>query len=819
MAKLPDINYVRGVPEQRSSKMAALPGKLATINAKAQGIQGALQSGFKAYSTAIDSEAKLDSNRRLNAAKRDYITQVQDLSQEYHTDINKPMENYANDLESLREKVFTKASANASSRSSTFLGEKLDNFRTTIEPEEVAMVQKLVDSRQRYQIGLQGLDAIAAVSDNPAALTDQFEAIQETINDATLDPLTKLDMETAIAGKLADTAIAKLHSTGDVEGMYELLESELFKRLAPQSQEVARKKIEEAADEIVSTVFMTTSEQVGLGQITPDSAIEIYTATVGEIAGLDKRVADTMIKEADAAYVENHYDGLMAYGRYQDVVTSIESGEYTGRLGGEKITSYLATAQRGLKAGKSESNTILKDRASDAVAGVIDGVKPSDTLISQITAAIADENTSTTDREQLMISLNKMSVAAEYSPVINSMPGATDAELEDLKDSLAITLTTLPDTEDYRVRKETINNVVKKANQHITQRDDDAVGYAITHDRPTRESWEKFTATMGAAVAGDDPQAQLAARNNYKIYRQYVEEAQAQYGKHPLDFKLLPPDAPFVIAAVRSLEEGDLRQQIRTLTTLGNVFGEDLGDIADSLLDSNPDVAMAVLFQNTPNAQQWRDSMLRGISRSKLGDANKINSKSIAESVEGKLLIPALSVGDANVAQASTAFTTMVMGLATNEELTTGVVNVDTVKAAVQQIYGDPFTLGGYSEQSVSYRDKDTGAIVPGADVASKFRSLMIDPAKTIEGGPPTPYIQGRDGPEAISIADAIRFSTPVSADGEGKYYIDMRNSSMFGSRGYLTNEDGSRYVLDVTQMTAIPTADVRVGRTPRRWQ
>jgi len=187
--------------------------------------------------------------------------------------------------------------------------------------------------------------------------------------------------------------------------------------------------------------------------------------------------------------------------------------------------------------------------------------------------------------------------------------------------------------------------------------------------------------------------------------------------------------------------------------------------------------------------------------------------------VEGKLIIPALSVGDANVAQASTAFTTMVMGLATNEELTTGVVNVDTVKAAVQQIYGDPFTLGGYSEQSVSYRDKDTGAIVPGADVASKFRSLMIDPAKTIEGGPPTPYIQGRDGPEAISIADAIRFSTPVSADGEGKYYIDMRNSSMFGSRGYLTNEDGSRYVLDVTQMTAIPTADVRVGRTPRRWQ
>jgi len=360
MAKLPDINYNRGVPTLHSSKAAALPGKLREINAKVQGITAGVATGLEIVDTAFEKEAKLDANRRYQRAQREFTEEHTALVQEYHTS-NKPLDQFASDLDSLRRKSFDLAGKDMGARGDKYLGPKLDQFRSAITTSQVKTMQVLAESRSIQHMEMANQDNLAMLRDNPTSggVVIALDNMDDMLVDNGLSTAQNQESRAKMTTGIFRETVSKMLLNGDYEAAIKLTKRAAWNDM-PQA---SRLTLESAIHKESLTAIDTHTAEVSNALITGESTqlkkgeqldTDVLWNEIDAIPGLIE--TNTLLEGTTAEDMARTSQGEMAYnylfnqakiGNEEQVRAELISGDYDKILSPAQTRALSAAAQEG----------------------------------------------------------------------------------------------------------------------------------------------------------------------------------------------------------------------------------------------------------------------------------------------------------------------------------------------------------------------------------------------------------------------------------------------------------------------------------------
>ena len=792
--KLPDLRVNRPVRELKSSKVAQLPNQMRNISA---GVQAA-GTVASALDRVVESEATLDATRRMNNAQREYTKQAAALTQDYHTDRDKPLSDYGPALDSLRETILDEATAGADYYSRSKVSAASDNYRTQLKAHEVAAVTKLTESRMVMNLTVIARDNLRGVSET-GDVDFALNSYTDAVNATTLDATVKQDEIAKYNTAVATSAVAFWTNEGDLENLTGFVDTEPFKQLSPEQQANVNASIVKSTGQILSEDFNKAQHQLAIGNWSPERGWEFVDSSIDSIQNIPPAVRDEMKEKARLDMGSTYIGGLLAAGQDQQVIDILTGSKYIGKYDSDKIPGWLNSARSGLTAGRDASATMANYVIDNEITKAKNGTGPNPAAVAGVVSQMGQFSESA--GMGLQIKLRELGEYSAYQTTIDAAPTASSDNIAQVDAQLAGKEQTIlddPSSEDYSARLGAVRAARKNLQSQITAREKDPVLYAINNDPMSNKTWTDFQTAYGMIGADGGPTMDEVS-SLYSAYKGNVLRAQNLYSI-PESEQVTVPQSPNLLKVISdTLVKGTAQEQQRAIQTAIAVMGSDAADIATGLIDTNPTAAFMMAFGVSTD--------LRGVEAMTIG--NNIRESGAApkpedfrKSLKAQAVdIPYSALGDLNTA-ANDAIFTYALGIATGSEITSGQFGKETLTAARNAVIGEPVQISPFANPTLTYRGADN-VWIPKRTVTAQFRQITYMPEKAVEmyGTPTTREMDGSLQP--VNWPDVMQFATPIMIR-NGVYRLSLPKGTFLGTAGEVLNADGDPMEIDLLN-TPVP--------------
>jgi hypothetical protein len=759
---------------------------------------GVVREASRVLDEAFESEAKLDANRRSNEAIRGYQEGLQHLTQNYHSDPDSSPEQYATDIDNLRERTFNNASSGAGGRAQKYLRPELDNMKTRIRPEEMRLIQGAVESKQLMHIQDQFKAGREAITMNASGVYDEIDAYAEQVNASSLDADKKREMIDNAKVSLSDQAIAGFGREKNLTGLNAFLESDIFNSLTLDQQEGVRKDVRTLSTEILTDNMEEHRIALMAGEVSIEQAMRQVTDDQERMPGYTEAQQAQLNDELLTQVTGDYFVGLINRKEFNTALTELKNPKLREHLDPDQYAKFLKAATDVKAATSNMFLTELGNNVASEIGRLGAGLPANPDIRTEVAAAAASAATES-EKYRVAQMQGQLDIWEEPSQEIAAAPTMTNDQLMDLTDT-AQERTKEYAGDNWKVQATADNLVIDTASRHLAARSKDSNTYAANFDENTKASWEKFKTTTDAMFADPNDETTSAAAVQYQLLRKDISTAVVGYGfSEPVAG--VPADPEFV-TRLTSLLDSDMRaDQTAGVELIRRVFGDDAMDIANQMSGSDPVISSALAFglYNRPNEQ---NVMIRGRQRvEQYGDNIKFKPTHVTDpDKNGNVVIPMDAVG--NYGQvALSAMYTYAVGIASDAELQSGDMADETMQRSRDAVFGPPFKVNEYADNTLPWRDPETGEMVENA--GARFKALKL--GAPYEGKTPT-FADGT----TVSVVELLEVATPVLV-GPGQYKFDIRYTTAGVPAGYVLDDDGDELIID---MTGVP-AEYSLTRVP----
>jgi hypothetical protein len=792
MAKLPDIQIRRNVPTLPSAKAAGLDSKLRRIDA----VVGGVGKVADVVNTALDTEAKLNASRSVNALKRDYAEEQAQIMQEYHSDLSKDPADLGNELVRARQKLHTEASKSLSTRAKGYMNERVDAFNTAMAPVELRAVQELVNSRSKLQIDMQGQDLLAELSAKPY----QLDAILEDFDDV----LTISGDVLSVGERRAVTDAFRLNATnraingwadkGDLTAMNNYLSSDAFHKLSLDNQDKVLAHTQQLGEAVFNNETLRMSNDLVDGTVNLDHALKVLRDKADNLPGYTEYQRGEITRKVDATAADHYFTGLIARDQFNTVKQELPKRKDI--LTAEKHAQYLAAATQGAGQKSAVASIIAAQNIDNAV------------MQAQLTGVV--DNTSVVAMEQLLPSLSasraeSMRLKIDHAEIMMDAAGEahgyhnlhrTELANETARVMSPDALYDMAGADNFAARVQALTFKQKFISGIGKQRNDRPADYVMQHDTTLNAKYDTFTRDLAATDLSTE-QGQAAMQTRWQTLREETLQAQEALGITTSSQSPVPQGMPIVSGAVSLINSPTTMRQekLGALYGLTTVFGRDTSEVVAASGAAPGLVGAAAL------TELGRDPvpMLDGLNNIAVLKAQNVNTDDMARRfmLAGQAAgyrVP-IEVWGKQKPQIEEMIFTQLAGTMPFEQLEVkkAIPDNDAYGIAFRQIMGEKAsTRGGlHGQYTFTYTAADGSEVTP-STLTRQIEHLRLN------GHPDALYdAEGRE----VSWRDAIERGW-LQPDHDGQYKIDM--DPAFGPPGYLVSEPGGTdpYLID---MRAVP--------------
>lgn len=363
MAKLPEINYGGRVQPLQSGKAAALQGELQSINARTQ----AVREGVKIAENLFESEAKLDAQRRLNNAAREYQTRADQLAQDYHNDRDKPAEQYAQDVMNMRDEVFQKAGSNASGRVAKHLNPKLDAFHTSVQGDEIESFKALTKSRELMNLQDIAQFQMEAMQEAPETWDVALDLYNQAVDDSSLTEVERRAAKAKFRDVVVTESITAMLTRGDVDAVVAIQETSAYKQLPPEVRGTLDSESYDAAIESLTEWNRTAANEAVNGNVEIDDLMPTVARRVASLDGLNGFEIDKETKRIQGDLVWRYGQGLLHDQNPEEVLRMLDSGEFNNVIDPDHNNQLRNAAEAMIKAAAEGKDLLINEKRAPLV--------------------------------------------------------------------------------------------------------------------------------------------------------------------------------------------------------------------------------------------------------------------------------------------------------------------------------------------------------------------------------------------------------------------------------------------------------------------
>jgi hypothetical protein len=809
MAKLPNIPYGNATPTLRAPGVG---GDIKAISAGVQAVRGAADTLGKLY----ENEARLNAASTFNEAQREYMRESADLTQDYHNNREKPASSFRTDLVGLRTRIFGKAMGGQSGIVQKYLQPKMDQYRTQIEAAEIEATTRLIASRSIMHLNdltVQGLtDVDSGV--NPEFIISDYVA---EVSAQSIDAEVKQERIQTFTDNALGQRVTYLTREKDIASMMALQNSELFKRASPTVRAELTQQIDLAAQDITSREAELAGTNLALGEWSIERAMAHVGTFYSGYYGLDTKAHNEAMETTGYQFFNVMMDGMLAKGQYDEAMAILDSGAYNvaGKniIPAKQVPGWIAAINRGRSETVSMSTAALFYEADDATAAALRGGGHAPDLKQRLADVAMDPNVTESGRQRAQIKLFELEATDDVTAIAANISIAPSTSLDLIKSTLNETIarTEQAGGQFFRAKMKAYETVRNSVDQHLKQRRDAPVDYAISNNHYIRGLWQEFE-SMWATVGMPESTTTLGdVQAAYRKYEGAVLAAQHSYGTLESQHETLPQDSTLAQNLVTRLTTGDRGERQAALGEAGVVLGLDgMHSLAKAELDTNPDVAHMLLFSTLPPQHGVRGitAITQGMQIMQ-GDAGSYPTlKDFRESLGTQnVAVPLAALGE-YAGPVMSAMHTYAVGIASPEELANGEFSQKTLEAARNDIIGEAFVVNANGNFTLPFRDPATGAMRTAADIQSIFVRMQVDEAWAKETFGPL-YTYGMDGSlNEASYKTVLAYATPILV-GNGIYEISIPASTLIATPGMAVFRDEQGNIrsrqLDMTSVAADP--------------
>ena len=797
MAKLPDIQYRRNVPQFRSGKQAELGNKLRGIGAIVSTARGAADTVNQAFET----EAKLDAQRLKNEAVRTYQTRLTDMAQEYHTDRTKLPEEFAREARTMREEVFTEISSTGG-RVGKYLAPDLDNLRTKYEPFEQQQAIKLAESRSLMSLNDIQNDAIDSVASNPTTIDLQYANYAESVDATTLPASVKMEMKETFANQTTATAINTYLNEGDIAGLSSVMEMDSFKRMSLEAQNNTRNMVKSLSVELYNDQTLAMRN----GVVSGDSVQVAYDqaeASISAMPGYTDYEKEKLTQNAKFMYSDDHFTGLLARDQYQIALGELQSGEFDTLLSPGKKAAYLSRAKNGLERKSTISAVMANQKIADGVA-IADATGNTD----QLDVALAEgtalmPNLSDSGQQSMQLRIDAATIQGEAVKQAETFHGQTQTELaETLRDLYSgQAADDIIGQDNGTARLNSLAWTQAKAAQIASERAENPAGYVINQNGVLADKYSTLAADA-ATMDLNDFSTQQGLNARWASLKVEMDEAQADLGITVDTRKSVPQGyAPFSLpSGVLTSASSTRQEKIGALNSMVAVFGPDTSEVL--MASGAPQAAVAAAGMAEVGQTAQAVVHMEGVNKLEVfkSEGGSIPTFKRAMMVQGSSAgydVPFEMWGGQRDELNEMIFTQAV-GYMDGAFLDAKkpVPDLDAWKKAHVDVLGHKANVnrGEFGQYTYSYTQDD------GTEATASTMTKQIETLRK-QGVPGVTLYDGFSNP--ISWQDAVERGWLVPTSGS-HYRIDMK--PLGGGEGWLTDEPGSTKAYEF-DMKLIPMA------------
>lgn len=344
MAKLPEIRYGRPVQRLHSTKAAALPGQLRTIDAAV----GAVRQGVSIIDKALETEARLDAGRRFQEAQRDYAQRRSDLVQEYHT-TDKPLEGFHQELSTARREAFSGQMPKAG-RTQKYYRPDTDAFETRAQADEQSVFIQLTESRSKLHLELSSNDLVNSVRENPDSALAAIEEFEVGLTNNGLGQETNRVYRAQHAQAIMTEAVSELLDAGDVAEAAALLETKAFDNVPQRARLALEEAVFKATFTSMDEYVQETANNLLIGQGDLAGLSAALLETEGQVAGLvnlTEEQASDLAKASQGELAFRYFQGQLIEGKVKVVNDALKTGEYSDILSPAQTKQLMAAMSSG----------------------------------------------------------------------------------------------------------------------------------------------------------------------------------------------------------------------------------------------------------------------------------------------------------------------------------------------------------------------------------------------------------------------------------------------------------------------------------------